>query len=336
MRKVEVMGRYFLVCLMLVTALIAVMMLPDTAIAEEKLPRLGIISTGTASDPPGGGIRLDLIRRALANEGWIDGKNIKFEIRNARGDLTRFAELAADLVKLNPDAIWADNAPALRAVFSASHTIPIVAMDFTSDPVAEGYIRNYYRPGKNVTGVFLDAPQFSAKWIEILRAIIPQLTHIAVLWDPNPGDAHVRALKEIASSFGIEMQVIEVRQPQDIDAAASSLKNRPQALITLPSPMMLAENARIIRLVRSERLPATSIFTFFADYGGLISYGPDQGFFNNQGAALVTKILRGANPAELPIERPDRFELVVNLRAAKALGLTIPSDVLVRADRVIK
>ena len=202
MRKTEPMRRQFPISLIWVTALMAITTLLGTANAQEKLPRLGIIATGTAADPPGGGFRLDIIRRVLANQGWIDGKNIKFEVRNARGDLTRFAELATDLVKTKPDVIWADNAPALRAVFSASQTIPIVAIDFTSDPVTEGYVKNYYRPGKNVTGIFLDAPQFSAKWIELLRAIIPQLTNIAVLWDPSPGDAHVRALNEIALLFG--------------------------------------------------------------------------------------------------------------------------------------
>jgi putative ABC transport system substrate-binding protein len=310
--------------------------LATNTLAQTERPRLGIITTGTAHDPPGGGTRLNLIRRALANHGWIDGQNIELEIRNARGDQTRFATLADDLIKAKPDAIWADNAPALRATFAASHTIPIMAMDFTTDPVAEGYAENYYRPGKNVTGVFLDAPQFSVKWIELLKAVVPQLTNIAVLWDPNPGDAHVRALNDIAPSFGIELQVVEVRQPQDIDLAASLFRIRPQALITLPSPMILAENARLVRLAESERLPTTSIFPFFPEGGGLISYGPEQASFNDQGAALVTKILRGANPGELPIERPDRFEVIVNLRAAKALGLAIPSDVLVRADRVIK
>ena len=324
------------------TALLAAVLVAAAAafatntLAQAERPRLGIITTGTPHDPARGGTRLNLIRLALASHGWMEGQNIEFEVRNARGDQTRFAELAADLMRAKPDVIWADNAPALRATFAASHTIPIMAMDFTTDPIAEGYIENYYRPGKNVTGIFLDAPQFSVKWIELLKALVPQLTNIAVLWDPNPGDAHVRALNEIAPAFGIELQVIEVRRPQDIDSAASSFRTRPQALITLPSPTMLAENARVIRLAQNERLPATSIFPFFPEGGGLISYGPEQGSFNDQGAALITKILRGADPGKLPIERPDRFELIVNLRAAKALGLTIPTDVLVRADRIIK
>jgi putative ABC transport system substrate-binding protein len=324
-------------CLFLVAALLmTVMASANYGWAQTNLPRLGIIVTGTAHDPPGRGVRLNAIRRALASHGWIEGQNIEFEIRNARGDLTHFAELAADLVRARPDVIWADSAPAARVTYAATRTIPIMAFDFTTDPVAAGYAENYYRPGKNVTGVFLDAPQFAVKWIEFLQAIVPELTNIAVLWDPNPGDAHVRALEKVAPSFGIGLQVIEVREPQDIDAAASSFKTRPEALITLPSPMMLAENTRLVRLTKSLRLPSTSIFPFFAEAGGLIAYGPQRDSANDQAAALITKILRGADPGGLPIERTSVFELVVNLKTAKALGLTIPGDVLVRADRVIK
>jgi len=306
------------------------------SLAQAELPRLGIITTGTASDPPDGGLRLKTIRRMLAAEGWKEGQNVELETRFARGDITRFAELAADLVRTKPDVIWADSAPALHATYAATQTIPIMAFDYTTDPVEAGYAKSYNHPGKNVTGVFLDAPQFSVKWIELLQAIVPGLTNIGVLWDPAPGDAHVRALEKVAPSFGVALEVLEIRNPQDIDAAASQFKTRPRALITLPSPMTLAEASKVVTLMESMRLPATSIFPIFAESGGLISYGPEHDAANEQAALLVTKLLRGANPGELPIERPDRFELVVNLRAANALGLAIPSDVLVRADRVIE
>jgi putative ABC transport system substrate-binding protein len=207
--------------------------------AQTKIPRVGIITVGKATDDPGAGYRLEVVRRGLTNQGWIDGQTVSFEMRNARGDPSRFAAAAVDLVRLKVDVIWADNAPALRASYSATRTIPIVAVDFTTDPVAEGYAQSYGRPGGNVTGVFLDAPEFSGKWLDLLKAIVPELSRVAVLWDPSPGDAHVRALQAIAPSFGVTLQVIEVRKPEDIDAAASGFRGRPQALITLPSPMMV-------------------------------------------------------------------------------------------------
>ncbi|NIO39934.1 MAG: hypothetical protein GTO41_06915, partial [Burkholderiales bacterium] len=221
--------RVFFVAALLAAATVVA----DHGWTQTKLPRLGILTNGTAEDPYVGGLRWEGIVSALAKLGWIEGQNIEFDIRSAAGDLTRFAELAADLVKAKPDVIWADSAPALRAAYAATHTIPILARDFTNDPVAAGYAENYYRPGKNVTGVFMDAPQFAVKWIELLRAIIPELASIAVLWDPSPGDAHLRALEQVAPGLGIELQVIEVHSPEDIDVAASAIKTGSQALITL-------------------------------------------------------------------------------------------------------
>ena len=304
--------------------------------AQTKIPRVGIITVGTATDDPGAGYRLEVVRRGLTNQGWIDGRTVSFEMRNARGDPSRFAAAAVELVRLKVDVIWADSAPALRASYAATHAIPIVAVDFTTDPVAEGYAQSYGRPGGNVTGVFLDAPEFSGKWLDLLKAVVPELSRVAVLWDPSPGDAHVRALQAIAPSFGVTLQVIEVRKPEDIDAAASGFRGRPQALITLPSPMMVAENARVARLAMKQRLPATSSFRVFVEAGGLVSYGPEMASVTERGAAFVTKILRGASPGDLPIERPTKFELVVNLKAAKALGLTIPESTLLGADEVIR
>ena len=316
--------------------ILATVLLATSAWPQTSVPRLGIITVGAATDDPRGGFRLEVLRRALTAQGWIDGRTVAFEVRNARGDPSRFATAAGELARLKVDVIWADSAPALRASYAATRAIPIVATDFTTDPIADGYAQRYRRPGGNVTGVFLDAPEFSGKWLELLRAMVPGLSRVAVLWDPGPGDAHLRALQAIAPSIGVQLQVLEVRKPGDIDAAASGFRGRPQALITLPSPMMFAETARVVRLAMKQRLPATSIFRVFAEAGGVVSYGPDLGAAAERGAVFVTKILRGAKPGDLPIERPTRFELVVNLKAAKALNLTIPESVLAGADKVIR
>ena len=322
--------------LLFMGAVLAILGWTGQAWGQETLPRVGIIMVDAISDAPAAGDRSDVILRALAEQGWIDGRNVSFEVRNARGDPPRFTEVAAELVRLQVDVIWADSAPALRAAVAATSTIPIVANDFTTDPVATGYAESYGRPGGNVTGVFLDAPEFSGKWLELLKAIVPGLAQIAVLWDPSPGDAHLRALKAISPSFGVQLQVVEVSRPEDIDGAGAEFRGRPQALIILPSPMTYAENTRLAKLALKERLPATSIFPTFAVAGGALAYGPEPLSVVKRTAVLVTKVLNGTKPADLPIERPIRFQLVVNLKTAKALGITIPQSILVRADKVIR
>jgi putative ABC transport system substrate-binding protein len=245
-------------------------------------------------------------------------------------------EAARKLVALQVDVIFADSAPGVRAAFAATRTIPIVAGDFTTDPVAEGYAESYRRPGKNVTGVFLDAPEFSVKWLELLKSIVPGLSRAVALWDPSPGDAHLRALQRAAPSFGVQLQVVEVRTPQEIDRAASEFRGRPQALIALPSPMIWRESARLAKLTMKGRLPATSIAPPFAATGGLLVYGPNGDSVDERCGVLMAKILGGASPGDLPIERPTEFALVVNLKAARALNLTVPESVLSRADVVIQ
>lgn len=308
----------------------------EHAWGQSKLPRVGIIMVDATSDAPAAGDRSEVILRALSDQGWIEGQNVSFEVRNVRGDPPRFTEAAAELVRLQVDVIWADSAPALRAAYAATRTIPIVVGDFTTDPVAAGYAESYARPGGNVTGVFLDAPEFSGKWLELLKAIVPDLSRVVVLWDPSPGDAHLRALKAISPSFGVQLQVIEVNKPEDIDGAATELRARPQALIVLPSPLTYSENTRIARLALKERLPATSIFLTFAEAGGTVAYGPEPLAVAERVAVLATRVLKGTKPADLPVERPTRFQLVVNLKSAKAHGLTIPQSILIRADEVIR
>ena len=275
-------------------------------------------------------------RRTLADRGWIEGKNVLFEFRKPSGEPPQYADAAAELVRLKVDVIWASSAPATRAAYAATRTIPIVAWDFTTDPITEGYVESYGRPGGNLTGVFLDAPEFAGKWVELLKTMVPRLSSVVVLWDPSPGAAHLHAVEKAAASFGVSLQVIEVRKPEDIDRAFALMRGRPQALIILPSPMLVFQSERLARLALKHRLPATSLVRLFPEAGGILSYGPDQAFAGESGAVLVAKILGGAKPRDLPIERPTKIELVVNLKTAKALGITIPQSILVRADEVIR
>jgi putative ABC transport system substrate-binding protein len=304
---------------------------------QEKLARVGIITFSAVTEhDPWWQTLMEIFRSKLADRGWTEGKNVSFEYRSANDDPSQFAEAAEALVERKVDVIWAASAPALRAAFAATRDIPIVGWDFTTDPIAEAYVQSYARPGGNVTGVFLDAPEFAGKWFELLKAMVPDLSRVAVLWDPGPGATHLQAVRGVAASLDIKLQVIEVGRPDDIDSAFSALHGRTQALILLPSPMIHQRSARFARLALAHRLPATSMVRAFADAGGSIAYGPDFTSTVERHAILVSKILGGADPAELPVERPTKFHLVVNLKTAKTLGLTIPQSIMLRADEVIE
>ena len=274
--------------------------------------------------------------RMLAQQGWKDGKNVSFEYRGVRGNPPQYEESAAELVRLKVDVIYANDALATRAAYMATRTIPIVGLDFTNDPVTAGYAESYSRPGQNLTGFFLDAPGFAGKWFELLKAIVPRLSRVAVLWDPSPGDRHLKAIQVAARSFGVQLQVLEVHKPDDIDKAFSAFGARTQALIILPSPMAWAQSVRLAELSMKHRLPATSMADLFAKAGGVLSFGPDPTAAWERCAFLIAKVLGGARPGELPIERPTKFQLLVNLKTAKTLGLTIPESILLRADEVIR
>ena len=329
------MRRRATVVLLLTIVLLTILGWTAESWGQTKLPRVGILSYGGTTDDA---VKqwVEPFRRKLADQGWIEGQQVAFEYRRAAGDPSQLAEAAAELTRLKVDVIFADSAPSVRAAHAATSTIPIVAIDLTSDPIAAGYVESYGRPGRNITGVFLDAPGFSGKWLELLKAMVPDLSRAVVLWDPSPGSAHLEAVKGLARSSGLQIQVIEVSKPDNIDRAFSALRGRPQALIILPSPMMFLQSERLAKLALKHRLPATSMARLFADAGGTIAYGPELASAYERVAALVAKILAGAKPGDLPVERPSKFELVVNLKTAKALGLTIPQSILLRADEVIR
>jgi putative ABC transport system substrate-binding protein len=306
----------------------------STAAAQTRPMRLGILFMNSEEDSRQ--YQRAFFRR-LASLGWIEGKNVVFFFASARGDPARFPEAASELVRQRVDVIYADSAPAVRAAHAATRTVPIVGQDFTTDPVAAGYAESVNRPGGNLTGVFLDAPQISAKWMELLTSVIPGLSRAVALWDPSAGDTHLRAVQDAARAAGVQIQVLEVRRPEDIDNAASSnIAGQPQALIVIPSPIMYLESARVGRFAMKQRLPATSMAQQFAEQGGVLAFGPEQASNYERCAALVSSVLGGAKPGELPIERPAKFDLVVNVRAAKKFGLKVPDHVLARADRVIR
>ena len=328
--------KYRIAAVLLLTALMVTSLVwTGESWAQASVRRVGILSfRGTTDDE----IRewLKPFRRTLADQGWIEGKNVAFEYRGAHSAPQQPVEAAAELARLKVDVIFADSAPALRAAHVVTRSIPIVAIDFTTDPVAEGYAKSYGQPGGNITGVFLDAPEFAGKWLQLLKAIVPGLSRVAVLWDPNPGAAHLQAVQKLSQSLGVQLQVVEVRKPDDLDNAFRAFRERPQGLIILPSPMIYVQSERLAKLALKHRLPATSMARQFAEAGGTVAYGPDSPSVYERCAVLVAKILGGAKPAELPVERPTKVQLVVNLKTAKALGLTVPESVLYRADEVIR
>jgi putative ABC transport system substrate-binding protein len=228
--------------LVLTAALLAALQWLPEAWAQTRLPRVGIVAN-LKNDP-----MFEVFERALASRGWIKGKTVALEYRVTGGDAAQIAKATEELVQLDSDVIYCWSAPALRAAYAATRAVPIVAMDLTTDPVAAGYVESYSRPGRNVTGVFLDAPEFAAKWLEWMKIIVPGLSRIAVLWDPGPGTAHLRAVQGAARSFGVQVQVLEVRTPEDMNRAFSEFRGRPQAVILLPSPIMYANNKRIAEL----------------------------------------------------------------------------------------
>jgi putative ABC transport system substrate-binding protein len=259
----------------------------------------------------------------LAQGGWVEGKNLSIvHFFPTEFGPSHIANAAEQAVQQKVDVIFADSAPSTQAASRATRSIPIVALDFTNDPVAAGYAESYGRPGKNVTGVFLDAPEFAGKWFDLLGAVVPRLSRVAALYDPAPGSTHLRAVESIARVRGVQLEVLEVRTPEDLERAFTGFRKRPQAVVVLPAPM--------------HRLPATAMARRFAEYGGMMSYGPVQAAVYERCGVLAAKILNGSEPGVLPVERPTEFELLVNLKTAERLGLKIPEAIVLRANELIR
>jgi len=331
----EAKGRAFSV-LFLIVFLLTSLAWTGQVWGQTQLARVGILSFVSISDDAAPETWFLPFLRTLSDQGWVERKNVSFEYRSAHSDPARFAEAAKALVDLNVDVILAVGAPAVRAAHATTRTIPIVAADYTADPIANNYVESYARPGGNVTGIFLDAPSIAGKWFELLQAMVPDLSHVAVLWDPSPGSNHLLAIRSVAKSLSILVQVVEVRKPDDLSPAFDGLSKQTQAVIILPSPMHYSYSAQLAGLALKHRLPATSMARAFAMTGGALAYGPTEPATYERSAVLVAKILGGAKAANIPLERPTKLELVVNLDTAKTLGITVPQSILLRADGVIK
>jgi putative ABC transport system substrate-binding protein len=274
-------------------------------------------------------------RQGLRQLGYAEGQNLVLEYRDA--DAPRLSALAAELSRSNIDVIYARGPAAVKAAKDATSAIPIVAIDLESDPVAEGFARGFARPGGNITGVFLDVPELGGKQMQLLKEIIPRLSRVAVLGDPDLNAPQFRAMESAARSLSIGVERQDVRVVGDFDRALDAARqDRATAVLILSSPFVYSQRARIGTLVRGKRIAAVSMFSEFAAAGGLLSYGPSVPAASQRCGTYVARILQGAKPGELPIERPQIFELAVNLKTAKALGLVVPPSVLGRADQVIE
>ena len=298
--------------------------------------RIGYLTAGSVSANPR---VLEAFRQGLRELGWVEGQNIVIEYRSAEGRFDRLPELAAELVRLKVDVVVAAPTPAALAAKHATGTVPIVGVSLT-DPVGLGLIASLARPGGNVTGVsYSVGTDIFGKDLELLKEAVPKVRRVAVLSNPDGPSQPltIRNIKGAAQSLGLQLQLVEARGPGDFDGAfAAMARERVGALLVVTDPVFIPHRARLVNLVAKNGLP--SIFTQRADVeaGGLMSYGPDFADLYKRAATYVDKILKGAKPADLPIEQPTKFELVINLKTAKALGLTIPSAVLRRADEVIQ
>jgi putative ABC transport system substrate-binding protein len=310
------------------------LLLAPLAAAQPVAPpqRIGVLGLGPIQKP-----FWEAFLHGLQDLGYVAGENLTIEERLAAGDAERFPGLAAELVQLPVEVIFTRGPAALQAATQATDTIPIVANDLESDPVQRGYVASLARPGGTVTGVFLDAPGLVGKWLELLKESLPQLARVAVLWDPTTGPVQLEAAQAAARLLALELHTLAVREDPELDTAVvAATRARADALLVLGSPLMSRNSQRLADLTLTSRLPALSPFRAFAEAGGLLVYGPSQPELFRRNGVQVGKILQGAKPGEIPIERPMRFALVLNLKTAEALGLTIPPRLLFQADEVIR
>jgi putative tryptophan/tyrosine transport system substrate-binding protein len=320
--------------ILLGVVLLAVAVIAD-AQQPKKIYRIGYLS---GIDAATHSTRSDTFRQTLRELGYIEGQNIIIEYRYAEGKLDRLPELAAELVRLKVDIVLSSAPPPTRAAKSATATIPIV-MAFDDDPVRNGFVATLARPGGNITGLSSLAPEISGKQLELLKEIVPQLARLALI-ATSTLPIHAQMLKETqaaARAIGVKLQYLDVLTAEDIETvfrAASS--GRADAVLVRGGPLLNSHRIQIIDLAIKSRLPAMHTTVAFVEDGGLMTYTASQNDLNRRAATYVDKILKGAKPADLPVQQPTKFELVINLKTAKQIGLIIPPNVLARADRVIK
>jgi putative ABC transport system substrate-binding protein len=313
------------------------LLLPRAAPAQQRAGRVARVGYLTPSSVSARGGMAEL-RQRLRDLGYVEGRDIRFEIRAANEDFERLPELAADLVRSRVDLIVAVSSPAIRAAENATSTIPIVMVSGT-DPVAGLFVASLARPDSNVTGVTTYFPELAGKRLEVLRECLPGLRRVAVLANlRNPSSAAAaRETEAAARAMALEIQVVDARLPEQYpDAFATMTRGGAHAVFVTTDPILSSNRERILQLAVSHRLPAIYEWREIVEAGGLLSYGSSLAEVNTRVAAYVDRILKGAKPADLPVERPTRFELAVNLKTAAALGITIPAAVVTRAERVIR
>jgi putative tryptophan/tyrosine transport system substrate-binding protein len=312
---------------------------PVAAEAQQaaRVARIGYLAANLTASPH---LR-EAFLQGLRDLGYVEGRNVVIEYRDAAGKYERFPALVTELVSLKVDVIVVTSTPAAVAVKQATRTIPIV-FTWAADPVGSGLVTSLARPGGNITGLSILAPDLVGKRLELLKQALPEVSRVAALW--HPGDYVERMEKDMlteadraARALGLRLQVVEARGPEDFDRAFSDMtRARADAVTVQSTNIFFIERRRLVDLAAKNRLPAMYLTREFVDAGGLMSYGPNVADLHRRAATYVDKILKGAKPGDLPVEQPTKFELVINLKAAKALGLTIPRLVLERADKVIE
>ena len=302
----------------------------------ERMRRVGVLMTQTADDPEGQA-RLLALAQGLQESGWAIGRNLRIDTRWGEGDAERYRRYAAELVALTPDLILVNGPAALAQLLQATRSLPIV---FTNvfDPVGAGFTASVARPGGNVTGFMLAEYSASGKWLELLKEIAPRVTRAAIIRDPTltSSVAQFAAIQSAATSLGVELSPIDNRSTGEIERAVAAFAGAPPGGLIVTSGGSSPRRSLIITLVARHKLPAVYPFRYFATSGGLISYGPDPIDQYRRAAGYVDRILKGEKPADLPVQAPTKYELVINLKTAKALGLDVPPSLLARADEVIE
>ena len=306
-----------------------------------KVPRIGVLSLGRGNQSDASLATLNAFMAGLRELGYTEGQNIAFERRFADGDTNRLSQLAQELVERRVDAIVVLATPAARAAKQATSAIPIVAIGM-GEPVEDELVSSLARPGGNVTGTAFLGPELVARRLQLLKELVPGVSRVAVLWHPRAYGERTMAgmLKEVesaAQSLGTKLQLTSAAAPDDLDSAfATMIRERPDGLIVFPSPMLYSQYSRIAAFAANNRLPAMYAAREGADLGGLVSYGVNLSDLARTTAGYLDKVLKGAKPSELPVQQPTKFEFVINLKAARALNLTIGRDILLIADEVIE
>ena len=311
---------------------------PLAARAQQSVatPRIGVLTTLSDKDSEGQ-LRVAVFRQELQKLGWIEGSNIWFEYRWAAGDAQRLRAYAEELVGMAPAVMLAANNTALRALQEVTRTVPIVFAQ-VADPVGSGHVASLARPGGNITGFALYEPAIAVKWLELLKEIAPSIARVAIIYDPTDFNSkHMQEIEAVIASFGVQLSSFIIRNVSDIERAIDGFSIQPHGgLIILPGPFTVVHRDLIISLAIRHALPNVHAYRYYPAAGGLASYGVDNVESYLGAASYVDRILRGEKPADLPVQLPKTFRLVINLKSAKALGLDVPHSLLVRADEVIE